>query len=548
MQIRNLRLLSVTVAAVMLFMAGCSTNQTSTKPQDSDPQTQQPGASTGPKKGGTLTIGRPTDSISLDMHAESTSPGNWIMSNIYETLIKMTPDTEFEPLLAESWTQPDPDRWVFNLRKGVQFHDGTEFTADAVKFSIERITNADNPGRARSNLLFIKEINVLDDHTLEIVTNGPYGATLNALSITYMGGVVSPTAVAKFGDDFGRNPVGTGPFKFVEWRSNNQTVIERNDAYWGEKPLLDKVVYRVIPEESARMFALQTGEIDVVMNPAPTDIDSLKNDKNFVVHEVPGVRVFYFGFNQAKAPLDDVRVRQAIVAGTDRKSIVDNILEGSATLPGSYISPSIFGFKDMSSHLAYDSAKAERLLDESGWIKGADGIRVKDGKPLSIELWTPKGRYPKDSEASEAFQGQMKKLGVDIKVQVMEWGTLFTQLRSGPTTEAQMFVLAWATVTGDADYTIPPLFHSTSLPPGGWNSYGYRSSAFDALAEEVKGTVDQNGRQELFHKMQDVLFNDAVINPIYNSKEIIVTGAHVKGFAIHPIDYFLWWNTTWLDK
>lgn len=534
-------------ALALVALAGCG----GAKDGQGNNGSGQPGpgqASGEPKQGGTLTIARPTDAVSLDPHAESTSPGNWVMSNVLETLIVMQPDGSFTPGLATDWSQPAPDKWVFNLRKGVKFHDGTDFNAAAVKFSIERIMNPDNPGRAASNLAFIKEINVINDHTLEIVTDGPYGPTLSGLALPYTGGVVSPAAVEKYGEDFGRNLVGTGPFKFVEWKTNNSITIERFDDYWGEKPYLDRIVYRVIPEESARMLALERGEVDVVMNPAPSEIEFLKKDNRFTVHEVPGVRVIYFGLNVAEEPLNDIRVRQALNYAMDRQAIVDNILEGAAVLPTSYISPGVFGYKDVSKYFTYDPDKAEQLLDEAGWVKGPDGMRSKDGQPLHLELHTPKGRYLKDSESAEVFQDQLRKIGVSLDVKVVEWGTLFSQARGSADHGLQMFTMGWSTATGDADYTLRPLFDSKSLPPGGWNSYNYANERVDELAALAAASTDQDERLRLYGEMQEILAADAPWVPVYNSKEVIVTDARVKGFTIHPIDYFLWFHKTWLDK
>ncbi|MCB0075439.1 MAG: hypothetical protein KDE20_28495, partial [Caldilineaceae bacterium] len=191
--------------------------------------------------GGTLVIARPTDAVGLDPKVETTSPGNWVMSNIYENLVKLDTDLTFQPALAESWEQVEPDRWRFNLRQGVKFHDGTDFNADAVKFSIERIKNPDDPGRSASNLRPIIAVEVVDDYTVDIVTDGAYGPLLNIMSLVYATGIVSPAAVEQYGEDFTRNPVGTGPFKFVEWRTNDQIVIERNEDYWGEPAPLDQV-------------------------------------------------------------------------------------------------------------------------------------------------------------------------------------------------------------------------------------------------------------------------------------------------------------------
>ncbi|MCC9078681.1 ABC transporter substrate-binding protein [Litorilinea aerophila] len=538
------RLRSLSIALLLLaalVMSACAAPAQAPAGETGAPaEAAQPAAPAEAATGGTLIIARPTDAVGLDPKVETTSPGNWVMSNIYENLVKLDTDMTFKPALAERWEQLEPTRWRFYLRQGVKFHDGTDFTADAVKFSIERIKNPDDPGRSASNLRPIVAVEVVDDYTVDIVTDGPYGPLLNIMSLVYATGIVSPAAVEQYGEDFTRNPVGTGPFKFVEWKTNDQIVIERFDDYWGEKAKLDRVIYRVVPEESARMLALDTGEVQMVMAPAPSQLDIYRDDPNFTVHETPGVRVIFFGMMTARAPLDDVRVRQALNYGFDRQAVLDNIVEGAGYLPTAYISPPVFGWTDTSEYFAYDPEKAASLLEEAGWVDtDGDGIRDKDGQPLSLLHYSPRGRYLKDAEVGEAFQAAMRELGVDVKLEILEWGTLFEQLRQ-PNFPADLFTLGWSTATGDADYTLGPLFGSNSIPPAGWNSFEYKNPTFDELVAKAGTSTDQEERAQLYAEALKILAADAVVVPVFNTKETIVTSANVQGFAIHPIDYYLW--------
>ncbi|HXF63472.1 MAG TPA: ABC transporter substrate-binding protein [Caldilineaceae bacterium] len=527
---------------VALVMSACAAPAAPASPAEEGPAGEQAatGAEAPAAAGGALYIARPTDAVGLDPKVETTSPGNWVMSNIYENLVKLDTDMTFKPVLAESWEQIEPDRWRFTLRQGVKFHDGTDFNAEAVKFSIERIKNPDDPGRSASNLAAIVAVEVVDDYTVDIVTDGPYGPLLNAMSLVYATGIVSPAAVEQYGEDFTRNPVGTGPFRFVEWSTNDRIVLERNPDYWGEPAKLDQVVYRVIPEESARMLALDTGEVQMVMAPAPSLIDTYRDNPDFTVHEVPGVRVVWFGMMTAREPLSDVRLRQALNFGVDRQAILDNVLEGMGYLPQSYISPSIFGFTDISEAFAYDPERAAALLEEAGWVDSdGDGIRDKDGEPLTLVHFSPRGRYLKDAEIAEAYQAAMRELGVDIQLEIMEWGTLFEQVRQ-PNIPADLFTLGWSTATGDAEYTLEPVFGSKNIPPTGWNSFEYQNPEFDALVDQADRSTDPEERAALYAQAQEILAQEVPAVPIYNSKEVIVTSSAVQGFTIHPIDYYLW--------
>jgi peptide/nickel transport system substrate-binding protein len=533
------------LVALTLAISGCAAPAA---PAASDAPVTDSAAPAAPTSGGTLTIARPTDAVGLDPKVETTSPGNWVMTNIYENLVKLDTDLTFQPALAESWEQVEPDRWRFTLRQGVKFHDGTDFTADAVKFSIERQKDPDNPGRSASNLRPITAVEVVDDYTVDIVTDGPYGPLLNIMSLIYATGIVSPAAVEQYGEDFTQNPVGTGPFKFVEWATNDHITIERFEEYWGDPAPLDQVIYRVIPEESARMLALDTGEVQMVMAPAPSQMDLYRDNADFTVYETPGVRVIFFGMMTARAPLNDVRVRQALNYGFDRQSVLDNIVEGAGYLPTSYISPPIFGYTDTSEYFAYDPDKAAALLDEAGWTDSdGDGIRDKDGEALSLLHYSPRGRYLKDAEVGEAFQAAMLELGVEVNLEVMEWGTLFEAI-SQPNVPADLFTLGWSTATGDADYTLGPLYGSASIPPNGWNSFEYQNPAFDELVAKAGTSTDQEERAGLYAEALQILAEDAVQVSVFNTKETIITSASVQGFAQHPIDYYLWLGTTSLAQ
>ncbi len=529
---------------LIVLISGCAAPAA---PASSDvPAAESEGATAA--GGGTLTIARPTDAVGLDPKIETTSPGNWVMSNIYENLVKLDTDLTFQPVLAESWEQVEPDRWRFTLRQGVKFHDGTDFTADAVKFSIERQKDPENPGRSASNLRPIIAVEVVDDYTVDIVTDGPYGPLLNIMSLIYGTGIVSPAAVEEYGEDFTQNPVGTGPFQFVEWATNDHITIARFDDYWGEPAPLDQVIYRVIPEESARMLALDTGEVQMVMAPAPSQMDLYRDNPDFTIYETPGVRVIFFGMMTAREPLSDVRVRQALNYGFDRQSVLDNIVEGAGYLPTAYISPPIFGFTDTSEYFAYDPEQAAALLEEAGWVDSdGDGIRDKDGEPLSLLHYSPRGRYLKDAEVGEAFQAAMLELGVEVQLEIMEWGTLFEAI-SQPNVPADLFTLGWSTATGDADYTLGPLYGSASIPPNGWNSFEYQNPTFDELIMQAGTSTDQDERAALYAEALDIVTADAVEVPVFNTKETIITNANVQGFSQHPIDYYLWLGTTSLGE
>jgi peptide/nickel transport system substrate-binding protein len=361
--------------------------------------------------------------------------------------------------------------------------------------------------------------------------------------------MVSPTAVQKMGEDFSRAPVGTGPFKFVEWRTNTHVIIERNPDYWGDKTPLDRVIFKVVPEEGARMIALQTGAADMVLQPSPAQLPTFRRDGKYVVHEAPGLRVVYFGMNTALPPFDDVRVRQAMLHAVDRKAILENIMEGSAVPVRSVISPGVFGFKDMNLDQLYpfDRNRAKALLAQAGWTPGPDGVVQKGGQKMSLNWLSVRGRYPKDGEITEAIQAMLKEVGVETRVQFLEWGTVFSEVRAVPLNR-NLFIWGWVTTNADADYSLYAQFHSKQLQPTGWNTARYANPRVDQLLEQGRRSLNQAERERLYAEVQDLVAKEMVWIPVYNTKEIVLTGAHVKGFQVHPVEYNLGLGKTWLDR
>jgi peptide/nickel transport system substrate-binding protein len=500
------------------------------------------------KRGGTLTIVRPTDPVSLEPNLETTAPGAWVYFNMLEGLLTLDDKMQVKPALATSYEVMSPTKVRFKLRPNVKFHDGTPFNAAAVKFTYDRALKGDPPARWASLVGSMAGAEVVDDLTVDIVTKEPYGPILRTLAM-YCMGIVSPTAVKKLGADFSRAPVGTGPFKFVEWKTNTHVIIERNPDYWGDKALLDRVIFKVVPEEGARMIALQTGDADMVLVPSPVQLPALRKDAKFTVHETTGIRVVFVGMHVGHSPLDDVRVRQALLHAVDRKAILDNIMEGSAGPARGVLAPGVFGYKDMQLDKLYpfDRAKAKALLTQAGFTPGADGIMQKGGQRLSLSWVAARGRYPKDGEITEAVQAMLKDVGVEAKVQILEWAAVFKQIRE-PVLNHHLFTLGWVTSNADADYSLYALFHSKHTPPTGWNTSRYVNAKVDALVEQARRSLNQTEREKLYGDVQDILAKEMVWIPVYTTKEIIATRSSVKGFNIHPVEYNLTLSKTWLEK
>jgi peptide/nickel transport system substrate-binding protein len=489
----------------------------------------------------TLTIVRPTDPVSLDPQLETTAPGSWVFSQILEPLITVNQDMEIEGRLATSWEFIDPTRLRFTLRQDVTFHDGTPFNAEAVKFTWDRAFLSDPPGRWKSLAGPVAGAEVVDEYTVDIVAEQPYGPMLLTVTMPYTG-VVSPTAVEAMGnDEFSRAPVGTGPFKFVEWRANDRIVLEAYDDYWRGRPALDRVVFRTVPEEGARMLSLRTGEADMVLLPTPSDLPALEADPDFIVEGAPGVGVFYLAFNLDRPVVSDVLVRQAIAHAIDRELIVDAILEGGGVLATSVVGEPVFGYKDMEllERYPYDPERAIELLQEAGYTRGADGLmRDAAGQVLRLDALPSSGRSLKDREIAEVLQEFLRQVGIEVELHIFEWATTFTLMR-GETLDYDLNSFTWFTTTADADYTMYSNYVSTELPPASWNRWRYANADVDEWLTAARASLDQEERAELYGRVQDQLAVDLPAIPLYGSYEVAALSADVTGFVAHPIQYIL---------
>jgi peptide/nickel transport system substrate-binding protein len=370
---------------------------------------------------------------------------------------------------------------------------------------------------------------------------------LNHLSLVFVIGIVSPTAVEEHGDAFGRNPVGTGPFKFQEWVSNQSITLVRNEDYHGTKAYLDEVEFRVIPEEGARMIAYMRGDLDMLLRAAPAELELLRDDPSNVIAEAEGLRVVYIGLNHTMPPTDDQRVRQAITHAIDVDSINAFVVEDAMLPAQSVIATSVFGFEDtqLPERYAYNPERALELLAEAGYTRGADGIlRDQNGQPLTLTFWASQGRDLKDREISETVMAQLSELGFEIDYSQREFGAYLSALGTEEPTY-NLFTLGWVTMTGDGDFGLYSTFHSTVAAS---NYSLYNNPEVDRLLEEARVSLDQEVREEAYAQVLEHITEDVVWIPIYQTRETVVMKDYIKGYIPHPAEYYLRLDTVWLDR
>lgn len=501
-----------------------------------------------PKTGGELVVITKTEPDTLDPHQTQSRYASIVMNAMFESLVYMDKDLKVQPGLATSWeVSPDKLSWTFKLRQGIKFHDGTPFNAEAAKFNFDRIVD---PGIKSVGAGVIigpyKSSEVIDEYTVKVNFSEPYGAFLNAMAEAYgWFAMVSPEAAKKYGKDFNLNPVGTGPFKFEKYVPQQMVSMVRNPDYnWGAEfhpyrgaAYLDKITFRFVSEDSTRVAALETGEADVIMEIPPRDVQRIRDDKRFEVISagVPGVPVVAI-MNMKKPPLDDLKVRQAINFAVDQERVVKQLYAGEWFAAHNVLAPQTWAYDEQAAKTyTYDPEKAKKLLDEAGWKPGPDGIRVKEGKRLEL-LYLALFAPPYDP--GEALQAQLREVGIDLKVQVLEGAQHRAACRRGD------HDLAWTRWVSLDPMVLDTYFNSKNIGTG-FNYTHVPDPEMDALLAESRAETDQNKRREIFVKMQRKIMNEAMVVPVHLTVMIVGMKAEVEGFELGPGGFIPWRYNQW---
>jgi peptide/nickel transport system substrate-binding protein len=455
---------------------------------------------------------------------------NRVSRRIAETLVSFGEEnTQIVPWLAESWTISKDGLWyTFKLRRGIKFHDGTALNAEAVKFSIERQFNPDHPANKLGKYPFanyffgnVKAVEAMDESTVRFVLKEPRASFLAVLAAG-AASVVSPTAVKKWGADYALNPVGTGPFRYVSWQRGQQVVLEKNPEYWRGPVKIDRVIYRPIVEDQARLTELLTGAVDLIVNVPPDFVGQLEGNAKVALLKQVGAHVWYLGINNQKKPFDDKRVRQALNYAVNKDAIVSDVLKGTGAPSRGPVLPGTWGAEPALKAYPYDPARARKLLAEAGYPNG-----------FTTTLWVPESGSGMQSPVAMAtvMQSNLKAVGVNATLQTMEWGAFLAKLRSR---EQDLFALSWMAGSEDPDLVLYPLLHSSQWTPNGPNRALYKNDRFDDLLAQARQVTDQAKRAELYREAQKILVDDAPWIFVDHEVQIAAMSKRVQGFKLHP--------------
>ncbi|MCO5223765.1 MAG: ABC transporter substrate-binding protein [Thermomicrobiales bacterium] len=512
---------------------------------------QDTGAS--PVPGGSLVVGVDSTFPLLDPSVSSSRYEVWVFMNIFDTLIVRTPDLEFHPGLAESWTVSEDGLTIsFQLRQDVVFHDGEPLNAEAVKAHFERVVDPATQSRLAATLLGpFDHAEAIDEYTVELHFSRPaVGPVMDALSQPYLG-IVSVTAAERLGDQFAREPIGTGPFRFKEWVNDEHVILERNEAYnWAPPifdhqgpPHLEQLEFKAIKEPVVRTASLQSGETQLITWVSPPDVLNFQNDDNYEVisGHVPGQPLVYH-LNTQLSPTTDINVRQAINYGVDRPLVVDAIYFGLFPPAFGPLSSSTFGYWDgVESMYPFDPEKAIQLLEEAGWtLEGDNDTRSKDGESLTLTLMTLL-----EPDLGVEVQTQLRDIGIELKVEQV------SQLQQNEMVEAGSMHMGWLRQTsGDPDimYTT---FHSSNIPGPGRMAWGwsyYNDPELDDLIERGAAATQDEERLEIYQRAQQLVMERALILPLYTVTQILAFPTSIHGVKFEGHNYHALFNDVWMDN
>jgi peptide/nickel transport system substrate-binding protein len=496
-----------------------------------------------PKTGGTIKVGVDENIDTLDPHNTTSIVACSIHNNIYNGLLKTTYDgksVEFKPELAREWEIQGDRVHVFRLHKGVTFHNGEPCTAAEVKWNLERVKDKQQAPIHAWKLELLEAVDTPDSHTVKLTFRKPFPFLRVALtgSTGRAGTIVSPKAVKELGKAFGRKPVGTGPFKFVEWKEGDSILLEKNPNYWetdaagGKLPYLDRVLIRIIIEPSTLVAALQTGEVDGVANVSPQFMAQVRADAKLAAYTVTGGNWRCVHFNLTREPFSDFALRKAAALAIDRKEIVDKVQFGEAVVAHGPISPPMTGFFDP----AFSSGKNGQYYD----LEAAQAYLARSKHKGGVEalLIAPNtSTYPR---TAEAIQAQLAKINIKVKIEASDfptWRRKWLQERA-----FDMVLLQWDADL-DPDETIFPELHSKET----WNAGRWNNPEFDRLVEAARQEADQKKRKSFYDQAVKLIAEDAPVAAIFHANEQKVFHKYVKGFQVVPAN-LINMHGVWLDK
>ena len=468
----------------------------------------------------TLIIANNNQPVSLDPTLGNDGGSNMVYRFLYDTLVFnhfIDGQLQIVPGLAERWEVIAPDSYRFFLRRGVRFHNGDELKASDVKFSLERAVASP---RVAFIVSMIREVVIVNDYEVILNLHYPFAPLLANLAMVGAS-IVSERAVRETGEQFGlSSPVGTGAVSFVEWVQGVSVSFVRNDNYWGQKTAFEHLLIRVIPDGTMRLMEVETGNVDISILVAPSDLASADANPNINIHRIPSMASGYLAFNHLREPFTNLNVRRAITHALNREVIWNNIYHRTGQLSNGPINDVVWG--SINSQLEpypFDLALAREYMNRAGLPNGFETtITINAGSPVALDI-------------AEYVQSQLRQININVTVVAYEAGVLFERLSAG---DHDMFNLEWNSVTGDADYGLFPLFHSSNWGTAG-NRFRYSNPQVDTLLDQSRAETNVQRRLALLADIQRILRDDAPWVFLHQNEHLVATSTRIKGFSLSPL-------------
>ena len=460
------------------------------------------------ESGKKLTVALGVEPISLTPFESNDIPSYKVRWQIYDRLISVSPEGEVIPELAETWTNINPTTLQITIKTNVVFHNGKPFTVEDAVYSVNTAVNS---SFLSTVLGVIDNATVVNDNTFQVNLSKPYAPALALLSHSGM----LMTSEEFNTEELKSLEIGTGPFQFVEWNRGQNIVLKKNDSYWGEVAEVDTVNFIIVPDASVRSIIVETGEADVAYDLDGSDRERLLASKDVIYKEASFPTVHYLGFNTSKGPLTNQTLRQAIAMAIDFQGIVDTIAFGAGETATSLLQESVFG--------AYTGLpKRERNIEKAKDLLVQAGIAPN----TKIPLYAIEGPRKK---MAEIIQANLREIGLDIEVSVLEWATMLDYARKG---NLDMFILGWTSIPADADIGMYSLINSNTHGAGG-NYTFYNNPKIDQLLEQGRAVQDTEKRKLIYQEIQEILYTELPMIPTYHPYHNVVMSKDIKYFDMN---------------
>ncbi|HJN01678.1 MAG: ABC transporter substrate-binding protein [Nitrospinota bacterium] len=468
-----------------------------------------------------LIIGMENSPTNLDPRFALDLASSQVIQLIFNSLLTYDINGNLIPDLAEKWEIFNNTEYIFYLKKEVRFHDGLEMTSVDIKFTYDFVLSTKNQSPKIGGLEKLKRIEIIDKYTIKFILSEAFGPFLSNLTLP----IIPRHVVEKMGDDFVKHPVGTGPFKFSSFDINDKIVLKANKNYFNNPPRLNGIIFKILPDETVRLLELEKGNVQLLQNAISPDIlPRLKKNNRLKIIKRPGTNYSYIGFNLKDPILKNQMVREAIATGIDRDSIIEHILKNLATKASFMLSPFNWAYEAMVKTYQYDPKIAKKLLDKAGY-PDPDG----DGPEPRFTLSYKTSQNELRKLIAEVFQEQLREIGIKIIIKSYEWGTFFSDIKSG---NFQIYSLTWVGIN-DPDifhYT----FHSESYPPKGANRGKYSNKDINELIDKGRKEINIEARKKIYSLIQKKLSKEIPYVSLWFATNIAVMLKEVQGFQLYP--------------